>query len=112
MPETTREIFARRLRKYRQYLGYTQIQMASRLGVVKSTLLGWEKLDGRGQPTWEQLHEMCSWSGVEPIYFFMSDEFGSDYLDTAEHLKALPTELRESLMTVIRHAVRTSYRKL
>lgn len=82
--------------------------MASRLGIVKSTLLGWEKMNGHGQPTWEQLHEMCSWTGIEPIYFFISDDFGSDYMDAAEQLKALPSELRDSLLILIRHASRTS----
>lgn len=106
--ETTRLVFSKRLRKYRQYLGYSQREMAQRLGIVKSTLVGWEKVDGHGQPTWEQLDKMCSWTGIEPIFFLITEDFGSDYIDAAEHIKGLPPQVRDALLTLIWHTVKTN----
>jgi transcriptional regulator with XRE-family HTH domain len=92
-----RQNFSTQLRKYRACLGISQAELSRKLGIAKTTVINWEKSDGRWQPSWEQIEEMCSWSGIKPLFFFLDEDFGSDYLDLAEKIKGLPDEVRESL---------------
>lgn len=96
-----RMIFANRLRQYRALLGISQSELARRLGVAKTTVINWEKFDGRWQPSWEQIEELCSWSGIKPLFFLLDEEFDSDYLDLSEKIRGLPLEVRSSIERLV-----------
>lgn len=84
----------------------SQQAVASKLGIAKTTVINWEKFDGRWQPDWEQLEKICSWTGIKPLYFFIEEDFGSDFFDLAERIKALDPELRASIEGIIAFAER------
>lgn len=96
-----RNNFASRLRQYRALIGISQAELARRLGIAKTTVINWEKSDGRWQPSWEQIEELCSWSGIKPIFFLLDEEFDSDYLDLSEKIRGLPTEVRSNIERLV-----------
>lgn len=99
-----RKTFAKQLRSYRKYLALSQEVVAQRLGIAKTTIIEWEKFDGRWQPSWEKLEEMCSWTGIKPIYFFVDDGFGSDHLELSERIRALGPEFTSVIEQMLAYA--------
>jgi repressor LexA len=57
-------VFAERLRRAREELGFTQSELAAEAGVKRSTLDNWEQ--GRNYPEVAQLVSLCKSLGVDP----------------------------------------------
>ena len=55
--------FSMRVRKARLRAGYTQTELAARLGVSRSSVTNWESVD-RGQPATQRLQRIALVTGV------------------------------------------------
>lgn len=71
-PETIKEVFARRLRTFRERLGLTQPELARRVGVSRNTLINWEKPDDHKLPNARELEAICQAGALRerPAHFF------------------------------------------
>ncbi len=102
MTSTIRALFADRLRQARKLRGLTQAALADRLGVAKTTYIQWEKSDGKWQPSWEQLAEICRLTRLPSIWFFFDDGLSDDEMKMAAEISILPLETRKTVADLIR----------
>ena len=104
MKNSLRGRFSTQFRTYRRFLGLSQSTMARKLGIAKTTLIEWEKPEGRWQPSWEMPEEACSWTGINPLVFFIDDDFDSNHLELAERIKALDSEMKQIVEQMVLYA--------
>ena len=99
---TIKEVFSRNLRAFRRKLGFTQPQLAKRLGVSRNTVIEWEKPDVRLIPYADRLDALAALDpqGVTPVGWFFIDWEGDGLAFLEKRVKAEEMSIKRRLRIV------------
>ena len=92
-----------RIKHYRKIHGYSQEELAKKLGVQRQTIANYEK--DAVTPTLDRIEQLSAWLGVPPI-LLMYGNTSVDSLDSFQAIQQLKTEL-SILELLITNAIAT-----
>lgn len=106
MSENLKRIFADNLRHYLELSGYTQADLARRLGVSSATASDW--CNGNKMPRSDKLQTICNWLGIELQDILTEDGKKKEYYLDPETAKAAQDIFEDKDMRILFDAAKGS----